>query len=96
MLVTSSPPHVQSRGARERMIDFSDPTWYKDVVIYQTHVKAFFDSSNDGIGDFPGLTAKLDYIRDLGATCIWLLPFYPSQLRDDGYDIADYRNVNPA
>ena len=77
------------------MID-NDPLWHKDAVIYQVHVKAFFDSNNDGVGDFPGLTEKLDYIKDLGATCIWLLPFFPSPMRDDGYDIADYRNVNPA
>jgi len=73
-----------------------DPLWFKDAVIYQVHVKAFYDSNNDGVGDFPGLTEKLDYIKDLGATCIWLLPFFPSPMRDDGYDIADYRNVNPA
>jgi len=73
-----------------------DPLWYKDAIIYQLHVKAFYDSNGDGIGDFPGLTAKLDYIRDLGVTAIWLLPFYISPLRDDGYDIADYRRVNPA
>ncbi len=73
-----------------------DPLWFKDAIIYQVHVKAFFDSNNDGIGDFPGLTEKLDYIKDLGATAIWLLPFFPSPMRDDGYDIADYRNVNPA
>ncbi len=73
-----------------------DPLWYKDAVIYQLHVKAFFDSTNDGIGDFTGLTEKLDYIRDLGATCVWLMPFYPSPLRDDGYDIADYRSVHPS
>ena len=73
-----------------------DPLWFKDAVIYQVHVKAFYDANNDGIGDFPGLTEKLDYIKDLGATCIWLLPFFPSPMRDDGYDIADYRNVNPA
>jgi maltose alpha-D-glucosyltransferase/alpha-amylase len=72
------------------------PLWYKDALIYQTHVKAFFDANDDGMGDFKGLTAKLDYIRELGVTAIWLLPFYPSPLRDDGYDIADYRNVNPA
>src|SRR5690349_9104837 len=72
------------------------PLWYKDALIYQTHVKAFFDANDDGIGDFKGLTAKLDYIRELGVTAMWLLPFYPSPLRDDGYDIADYRNVNPA
>ncbi|HZD53951.1 MAG TPA: maltose alpha-D-glucosyltransferase, partial [Woeseiaceae bacterium] len=73
-----------------------DPLWYKDAVIYQVHVKAFFDSNNDGIGDFKGLLQKLDYIHDLGVSAIWLLPFYPSPLRDDGYDIADYRNIHPA
>jgi maltose alpha-D-glucosyltransferase/alpha-amylase len=72
-----------------------DVLWYKDAVIYQLHVKSFFDSNNDGIGDFPGLIAKLDYIADLGATAIWLLPFYPSPLLDDGYDISDYRAVHP-
>ena len=72
-----------------------DPLWYKDAVIYQLHVKAFFDSNDDGIGDFRGLTAKLDYIRELGVNAIWLLPFYPSPLKDDGYDVADYRNVHP-
>jgi maltose alpha-D-glucosyltransferase/alpha-amylase len=74
----------------------SDPLWYKDAIIYQLHVKAFFDSTDDGIGDFQGLTRKLDYLQELGVTALWLLPFYPSPLRDDGYDIADYRNVNPA
>jgi maltose alpha-D-glucosyltransferase/alpha-amylase len=72
-----------------------DPLWYKDAVIYQLHVKAFFDSNDDGIGDFRGLTAKLDYIRELGVNAIWLLPFYPSPLKDDGYDVADYHNVHP-
>src|SRR5688572_11807926 len=70
--------------------------WYKDAVIYQLHVRAFFDNSDDGVGDFAGLSRKLDYLQDLGVTAIWLLPFYPSPLRDDGYDIADYTNVNPA
>jgi maltose alpha-D-glucosyltransferase/alpha-amylase len=74
----------------------ADPLWFKDAVIYQVHVKSFFDADDDGVGDFAGLTEKLDYIKSLGATCIWLLPFFPSPLRDDGYDIADYRNVNPA
>jgi len=69
--------------------------WYKDAVIYQTHIRAFCDLNNDGIGDFTGLTSKLDYVRDLGVTAIWLLPFYPSPLRDDGYDIAHYTDVNP-
>ena len=72
-----------------------DPYWYKDAVIYQLHVKSFFDSNNDGIGDFAGLMQKLDYIADLGVTAIWLLPFYPSPRRDDGYDIAEYRDVSP-
>ncbi len=72
-----------------------DPLWYKDAIIYQMHVKAFLDSNNDGIGDFPGLTSKLDYIQDLGVNTVWLLPFYPSPMRDDGYDIADYRNIYP-
>ena len=71
-----------------------DPLWYKDAVIYQVHVKSFFDSNNDGIGDFPGLIAKLDYIAELGVNTIWLLPFYPSPRRDDGYDIAEYKAVH--
>jgi len=75
--------------------DAGDELWYKDAVIYEVHVKAFFDSNNDGIGDFAGLIQKLDYLQDLGITAIWLLPFYPSPLRDDGYDIADYHGVNP-
>ncbi len=74
----------------------SDPLWYKDAVIYQLHVKAFFDANDDGIGDFQGLCQKLDYLQGLGVTALWLLPFYPSPLRDDGYDIADYRNINPS
>jgi maltose alpha-D-glucosyltransferase / alpha-amylase len=72
-----------------------DPLWYKDALIYELHVKSFYDSNGDGIGDFRGLTEKLGYIEDLGVTAIWLLPFYPSPLRDDGYDIADYHNVHP-
>jgi maltose alpha-D-glucosyltransferase/alpha-amylase len=72
-----------------------DPLWYKDAVVYELHVKAYFDSNEDGIGDFQGLTRKLDYLQDLGVTALWLLPFYPSPLRDDGYDIADYLAVNP-
>jgi maltose alpha-D-glucosyltransferase/alpha-amylase len=69
--------------------------WYKDAVIYQVHVKAYHDSDGDGIGDFPGLTAKLDYLQDLGVTTLWMLPFYPSPQRDDGYDIAGYDAVHP-
>ena len=74
----------------------TDPLWFKDAIIYELHVKAFADSNADGIGDFPGLMQKLDYLQDLGVTCIWLLPFFPSPLRDDGYDISDYVNVNPS
>ena len=81
--------------AKRRALD-DDPLWYKDAIIYQLHVKAYADSSGDGIGDFIGLTRKLDYIAGLGVTAIWLLPFYPSPLRDDGYDIADYKDINPA
>ena len=73
----------------------SDELWYKDAIIYQLHVKAFADSNNDGIGDFAGLTEKLGYLQDLGVTALWLLPFYPSPGRDDGYDIADYGAINP-
>jgi maltose alpha-D-glucosyltransferase / alpha-amylase len=73
-----------------------DPRWYKDAVIYQVHVKGFADSDADGLGDFDGLTSRLDYVQDLGATAIWVLPFYPSPLRDDGYDIADYTDVHAA
>ena len=65
-----------------------DPLWYKDAVIYQLHVKSFFDANDDGIGDFAGLNAKLDYIESLGVNTVWLLPFYPSPRKDDGYDIA--------
>jgi maltose alpha-D-glucosyltransferase/alpha-amylase len=72
-----------------------DPLWYKDAVIYQLHVKSYFDGNNDGIGDFAGLTQKLDYIKDLGVNTVWLLPFYPSPRRDDGYDIASYKGVHP-
>jgi maltose alpha-D-glucosyltransferase / alpha-amylase len=72
-----------------------DPLWYKDAVIYEVHVRAFFDSEGDGIGDFRGLTQKLGYLQDLGITAIWLLPFYPSPLKDDGYDIADYTDIHP-
>src|SRR5213083_1238633 len=74
---------------------FVDPLWYKDAIIYELHVKTFCDSDGDGMGDFRGLIEKLDYLQELGVTAIWLLPFYPSPLRDDGYDIADYFDVNP-
>jgi maltose alpha-D-glucosyltransferase/alpha-amylase len=73
-----------------------DSLWYKEAIIYELHVRSFFDANDDGIGDFRGLIQKLDYIQDLGVNTIWLLPFYPSPLRDDGYDIADYRDVHPS
>jgi len=74
----------------------TDPLWYKDAIIYEIHVRAFQDSNGDGIGDFAGLMSRLDYLQDLGVTCLWLLPFFPSPLRDDGYDIANYVDVNPS
>jgi maltose alpha-D-glucosyltransferase / alpha-amylase len=74
----------------------SDPLWYKDAIIYEVHARAFYDSDEDGMGDFRGLTQKLDYLQDLGITAIWLLPFFPSPWRDDGYDISDYNDVHPA
>ena len=77
------------------MIDRSQTDWYRDAIIYEVHIKSFFDSNNDGFGDFKGLTEKLDYIRELGVTAIWILPFYPSPLRDDGYDIMEYTAINP-
>ncbi|HXG43642.1 MAG TPA: maltose alpha-D-glucosyltransferase [Gemmatimonadales bacterium] len=74
----------------------ADPLWYKDAIIYELHVRGFYDANQDGVGDFRGLIQKLDYLQDLGVTCLWLLPFFPSPLRDDGYDIADYTDVHPA
>ena len=90
-------PGVTTRRADVRAPQLlrDDPHWYKDAIIYQLHVKAFADSSGDGMGDFAGLTERLDYIADLGVTAVWLLPFYPSPLKDDGYDIADYTRVHP-
>ena len=87
--------HERAAAAASCAATADDPLWYKDAIIYQLHVKSFFDANNDGIGDFPGLIAKLDYIAELGVNTIWLLPFYPSPRRDDGYDIADYRDVHP-
>ncbi|HLV95752.1 MAG TPA: maltose alpha-D-glucosyltransferase [Candidatus Acidoferrales bacterium] len=74
----------------------ADPLWYKDAIIYELHVRAFKDSNADGIGDFQGLVQEMDYLQNLGVTCLWLLPFFPSPLRDDGYDISDYMNVHPS
>ncbi len=96
--VTIAPRSAgESGGARRRNVagSASDPQWYQDAIIYEVPVKAFKDSNGDGIGDFPGLLQKLDYIQDLGVTCIWLLPFFPSPLKDDGYDISDYLGVHP-
>jgi maltose alpha-D-glucosyltransferase/alpha-amylase len=78
----------------KKIASATDPLWYKDAIIYELHVRAFSDSNGDGIGDFPGLLSRLDYLQDLGVTCIWLLPFFPSPLRDDGYDISNYVDVN--
>jgi maltose alpha-D-glucosyltransferase/alpha-amylase len=83
------------RAARSAEAHVNDPLWFKDAVIYQLHLKSFYDANHDGIGDFPGLISKLDYIAELGVNTIWLLPFYPSPRRDDGYDISDYRGVHP-
>jgi maltose alpha-D-glucosyltransferase/alpha-amylase len=95
----SSLQNGRAAGVRPAANEAKQPTadalWYKDAVIYQCHVRAYRDSDGDGIGDFAGLTEKLDYLQDLGVTAIWLLPFYPSPLKDDGYDIADYTAVNP-
>ena len=84
-----------ARQAAGADVSAKEPLWYKDAIIYQLHVKSFFDSNNDGIGDFPGLISKLDYIADLGVNTLWLLPFYPSPRLDDGYDISSYRAVHP-
>ena len=88
-----SSPTLVSRARKP--CSATDPLWYKDAVIYELHVRAFADSNGDGIGDFQGLIGRLDYLQDLGVTCLWLLPFFPSPGRDDGYDIADYMDVNP-
>jgi len=80
---------------KARQSRLKDPLWYKDAIIYEVRVGSFYDSNADGIGDFKGLTEKLDYLQELGVTAIWLLPFYPSPFKDDGYDIEDYFNVHP-
>ena len=82
-------------SARHRLVIDSDALWYKDAIIYQLHIKSYRDSNADGFGDFRGLIEKLDYVQQLGANAIWLLPFYPSPLKDDGYDIASYEEINP-
>ena len=92
---TLVPKNKRKRRSAARPDFNADPLWYKDAVIYQLHIKSFFDSNGDGIGDFAGLIEKLDYIAELGVNTIWLLPFYPSPRRDDGYDISDYCDVHP-
>ncbi len=87
----TSMPHLNINGTAS-----SDPLWYKDAIIYEAHVRAFYDSNADGMGDFRGFAEKLDYLEDLGVTAIWLLPFFPSPWKDDGYDISDFRSVHPA
>jgi maltose alpha-D-glucosyltransferase/alpha-amylase len=87
--------NMPTNPAPSSLAPLPDPEWYKDAVIYQLHLKSFFDGNNDGVGDFKGALEKLDYVAELGVTAIWLLPFYPSPRRDDGYDIADYRGVHP-
>src|SRR5262244_3271905 len=82
-------------SSRRKHAADGDPLWFKDAVIYEVHVRAFCDSNDDGVGDFVGLTRKLEYIQSLGVNTIWLLPFYPSPGKDDGYDISDYHNVHP-
>ncbi|WP_020648866.1 maltose alpha-D-glucosyltransferase [Solimonas variicoloris] len=93
--MTARPPDPSDAGVDASAGFGDDPLWYKDAVIYQVHVKSFYDANGDGIGDFAGLIDKLDYIAGLGVNAIWLLPFYPSPRRDDGYDIADYLGVHP-
>jgi 1,4-alpha-glucan branching enzyme len=86
---------AQDRPPRNAAAVTADQLWYKDAIIYQLHVRSFFDSNDDGIGDFPGLISRLDYIGDLGVNAIWLLPFYPSPRLDEGYDVSAYRDVRP-
>ena len=99
---SAAPAHRRTGPGRARSAQpagssgAGDPLWYKDGVIYEVHVRAFADSNGDGVGDFPGLTSRLDYIQSLGVTALWLLPFYPSPLKDDGYDIADYTGIHPS
>ena len=93
---TPNPGAPQEPKAAPPLLLDDELHWYKDAVIYELHIKAFCDGNGDGIGDFQGLLQKLDYLQDLGVTAIWLLPFYPSPSKDDGYDIADYYNINPA
>ena len=91
---TPAPAQPTESAPVQTLPPIEDPSWYKDAIIYQLHLKSFFDANNDGVGDFRGLLEKLDYVAELGVTAIWMLPFYPSPRRDDGYDIADYQSVH--
>src|SRR5690606_24656980 len=91
-----TPPDAATAAIASEPVSMAVHDWYKDAIVYQLHIKAFQDSNNDGIGDFPGLIQRLDYVAELGVNTIWVLPFYPSPLRDDGYDIADYTSINPS
>ena len=92
---TTPIPHLQKAASGPTTPTDDAALWYQDAVIYQLNVKAFFDSNGDGVGDFKGVASKLDYVKDLGVNTVWLMPFYPSPLRDDGYDISDYHGVHP-
>jgi len=87
--------NTEPASKHETTTVINDPLWFKDAIIYEVHVRSFYDSVDDGMGDFPGLTKKLDYIQDLGVTAIWVLPFCPSPWKDDGYDVSDYENIDP-
>src|SRR5215211_345404 len=93
--MSAEQPTPHRRGAHRPAPGLPTPTWFEEAVFYELPVRAFCDADGDGVGDFPGLTAKLDHVVELGATCLWLLPFFPSPLRDDGYDVTDYRDVRP-
>ena len=95
-MAVATAKRARTRQPEGNVFLSDDPLWYKDALIYQTHIRAFMDSNGDGIGDFRGLTQKLDYLQDLGVTAVWVLPFYPSPLKDDGYDIAGYTDVHPS
>ena len=95
-MIETPAPAARRRKVVDILALEEDPLWYKDALIYEVHVRAFMDSDSDGSGDFRGLIEKLPYLQDLGVNAIWLLPFYPSPLRDDGYDISDYIDVHPA
>src|SRR5438874_12075494 len=95
-VLEAAPVKHEAPVKRESATIVNDPLWYKDAIIYEVHVRSFYDSVDDGMGDFPGLTQKLDYIQDLGVTAVWILPFCPSPWKDDGYDIADYTAVHPS